>query len=64
MLTEGRDGLVSGIFTEGTERSGEWNVDCKKRADRRPECYLKEQSGLGSGMLTDGTERTAERNAD
>jgi len=38
MLTEGTDGLESGSFTEGTERSGEWNVDCKKRADPRPEC--------------------------
>jgi len=52
------------MLTEGTERTGERNVDWRNRADWRADCWLKEQSGLESGLLTEGTERTGERNVD
>ena len=49
-------------MTEGTERTGERNADCRNRADWGAECCLEEQFGLESGMLTKGTKRTGERN--
>jgi len=52
------------MLTEGTERTGERNVDWRDRTNLRTECLLKEQSGLESGMLTGGTERTGGRNVD
>ena len=52
------------MLTGGTERTGEWNVDWRKReagernmdwrnrSNWRVECCLEEQSGLERGMLT------------
>jgi len=48
------------MLTEGTERPGERNVDCRNRVDWRGEFLLKEKRGLENGMLTEGTERTGE----
>jgi len=50
------------MLTGGTERTREWNVDWRNRADWRGEYGLEVQSGLESGMLTAGTERTGEGN--
>jgi len=52
------------MLTEGREQTGERNVDWKKRADRREECLLEDQSGMESGSLTGGTEDSAEGNVD
>ena len=64
MWLKEQSGLERGMLTEGTERTGERNVDWRNRADCRAECWLKEQGGLETLLLTEGTERNGERNVD
>jgi hypothetical protein len=50
-----QNGHECGMLTEGTERTGVRNVECRKRADWKAESLVEEQCVMERGILTEGT---------